>query len=406
LSHETIAATGVPSAVSSAAKAGNASRVKKWIDVNSTTKVTLYFAVLFLVLCLLGMVGYYFVQDATRWGKFPPGAKVSGVNVSGLSQSDAFQKVKQELAGVEQKPVILTLGDQQFGITPQELGLRLDYSQMVDKAYSQAWAPNIFERMFRSYTNRPKNVNGLLVIENNPASVDAFIKNVTAMANQQPRNAYVDVTSGKPTVVKARDGYQVAEATIAGEVGEALNSKSRIVAIKASRTPAALTDAIYNKLIVVNLAEHSLTLYNRDAPLASFGICCGQPAWPTPVGQWQIVGKQMNPTWYNPHSAWSASMPATIGPGYSNPLGVRAMPLNASGVLIHGTSNDGSIGTSQSHGCMRMHMPDVIKLFDMVEVGTPVYIISAAGNPGFDVTQTPSWRKAPGTPAANTYTGD
>jgi lipoprotein-anchoring transpeptidase ErfK/SrfK len=98
-------------------------------------------------------------------------------------------------------------------------------------------------------------------------------------------------------------------------------------------------------------------------------------------------------------------MPDTIGPGYSNPLGVRAMPLNASGVLIHGTSNDGSIGTSASHGCIRMHMPDVIKLFDMVEIGTPVYIIQSAGNPGFNVAQTPTWRKitTPAPPSA--YTG-
>ncbi|MDQ4041027.1 MAG: L,D-transpeptidase family protein, partial [Actinomycetota bacterium] len=32
------------------------------------------------------------------------------------------------------------------------------------------------------------------------------------------------------------------------------------------------------------------------------------------------------------------------------------------------------IGTAASHGCIRMHIPDVIELYERVEVNTPVYI--------------------------------
>lgn len=402
LGSETIAA---PVAAAPEVTAGTGTRLKAWAAANSTTRVTLYLAAVFLLLCVLGLGGYYLAQDISRWSKFPPGSKVSGVDVSGLSRSDAYRKVERELAGVAEKPVVLTLDEERFGITPEELGLNLDYSKMVESAYSQAWSPNILERMFRSYTNRPYRVNGLLMVETDEAAVDQFVRNVTAAANHPPRNAYVDVTSGAPVIMKALPGYQVSEDVIRAEVGDALNSRSRTVPIVALRTPATFGDEIFGKLIVINLAEHKLTLFNREAPVASYSIACGQSAWPTPVGQWQIVGKQMNPTWFNPHSSWSASMPETIGPGYSNPLGIRAMPLNASGVLIHGTSNSGSIGTSASHGCIRMRMNEVVQLFDLVEVGTPVYIIHSAGNPGFDVTSTPSWRKitTPAPPSA--YTG-
>jgi lipoprotein-anchoring transpeptidase ErfK/SrfK len=34
----------------------------------------------------------------------------------------------------------------------------------------------------------------------------------------------------------------------------------------------------------------------------------------------------------------------------------------------------GSLGTAASHGCIRMAIPDVIDLFDRVEVGNPVFI--------------------------------
>jgi lipoprotein-anchoring transpeptidase ErfK/SrfK len=46
----------------------------------------------------------------------------------------------------------------------------------------------------------------------------------------------------------------------------------------------------------------------------------------------------------------------------------------ANGVGIHGTGEDYSIGTAASHGCIRMHVPDVIDLFKRVPVGTPVLI--------------------------------
>ena len=50
------------------------------------------------------------------------------------------------------------------------------------------------------------------------------------------------------------------------------------------------------------------------------------------------------------------------------------MGLSAPGVGIHGTPQDGSIGYSLSHGCIRMHIPDSEDLFDRVSVGTPVIL--------------------------------
>ena len=44
------------------------------------------------------------------------------------------------------------------------------------------------------------------------------------------------------------------------------------------------------------------------------------------------------------------------------------------GAGIHGTDDVGSLGTAASHGCVRMSVPDVIELYDQVDVGTPIYI--------------------------------
>ncbi len=382
------------------------SLVKTWLSSKSTLRVTLIIGTAFFVLLVVGIVGFLFVQDATRWGKFPPGSKISGVDVSGLSKEDAISKCKKGMLPVEKKPVTLILDDLKYAAQPAELGIHIDYSKMVNQTYQQAWAPNLLVRMYSSFINRSKTVDGSIMAANNDVLVSQFVARVTKLVNRSPRNAYVDVTNGNPVMVPARDGYQVPEDTIKQGVIAAENSIHRTVEIKATKIPATFRADRFHKLIIVNLSQHMLTLYDRKKPLAQFPIACGQPAYPTPVGQWQIVGKQMNPTWINPHSAWSATMPDTIPPGYSNPLGLRAMPLDASGILIHGTANDPSIGTSASHGCMRMHMPDVIKLFDIVSVGTPVYIIQAVGNPGFDVAATTPWMKRKGTPGSVNYTGD
>lgn len=44
------------------------------------------------------------------------------------------------------------------------------------------------------------------------------------------------------------------------------------------------------------------------------------------------------------------------------------------GIHIHGTSEEGLIGTPQSHGCIRMRNNDIVQLYPLVKVGTPVYI--------------------------------
>ena len=44
-------------------------------------------------------------------------------------------------------------------------------------------------------------------------------------------------------------------------------------------------------------------------------------------------------------------------------------------IYIHGTDEEGWIGTPRSHGCIRMKNSDVIDLFDRIEVGCQVDIL-------------------------------
>ena len=54
-------------------------------------------------------------------------------------------------------------------------------------------------------------------------------------------------------------------------------------------------------------------------------------------------------------------------------LGTHKLDMG-NGYLLHGTNEEGSIGDAVSHGCVRMYNKDVAVLFEVVPLGTPVYI--------------------------------
>ena len=95
----------------------------------------------------------------------------------------------------------------------------------------------------------------------------------------------------------------------------------------------------------------------------------------TPAGLYSIQNKEVNPAWHVPNSSWAGSLAGQTIPGGApnNPLKARWLGI-ANGVGIHGTAEDWSIGSRASHGCIRMHVSDVIDLYDRVPIGTPVLI--------------------------------
>ncbi|MDP3086911.1 MAG: L,D-transpeptidase, partial [Methylotenera sp.] len=44
-------------------------------------------------------------------------------------------------------------------------------------------------------------------------------------------------------------------------------------------------------------------------------------------------------------------------------------------IYIHGTPDDVALGQVASHGCVRMRNVDIVELFNLVEIGTPVLIV-------------------------------
>lgn len=104
--------------------------------------------------------------------------------------------------------------------------------------------------------------------------------------------------------------------------------------------------------ISISKSGRRLNLFSRGRQLLQFPVAIGKPHTPTPVGNFVISSKIVNP---------------------GGVLGTRWLGLfEAYG--IHGTNSPWSIGRMISNGCVRMHNPNVEQLFALVSIGTPVYI--------------------------------
>lgn len=125
--------------------------------------------------------------------------------------------------------------------------------------------------------------------------------------------------------------------------------------------------------ILIDQSELRLYFYESGKLKFTFRVATGMPAYPTPNGVFKVVVMAKNPTWIPPDSPWARGL-EPVPPGAGNPLGTRWIGLSAPGVGIHGTPASWSIGTHASHGCIRMLVWEVEKLYDYVKVGMPVII--------------------------------
>jgi lipoprotein-anchoring transpeptidase ErfK/SrfK len=136
-----------------------------------------------------------------------------------------------------------------------------------------------------------------------------------------------------------------------------------------------VTDDKLGATIVINKESNQLSLYQGFDLDRTYSVATAMAPYETPSGTWTIINKAENPTWTNPApDTWGAGLPATIPPGPGNPLGTRALYLNAPGIRIHGTYDSGSIGTHASHGCIRMNISDVEEMYPLVPIGSTVLI--------------------------------
>jgi lipoprotein-anchoring transpeptidase ErfK/SrfK len=285
----------------------------------------------------------------------PGGVRIAGIRVGGLAPGAAAAAVRAAFA----TPLPLVVDGVRIELHPAKLA-----TAYIDPAIGHA-------RAAASGTNIH------LVVSVHGAAVRSVVAELSKRFDRRARNAVLGTKNGRPFIKQASYGVTLDSGTLLQRVVHSLTGNiRRPVSVKARIVKAAVTAQSLGPMILIDRAANRLTLFRPDNTVWHvFPVATGQSIYPTPAGRFSIVVKWINPTWYPPtQDAWAAGL-TPVPPGPDNPLGTRWMGLSAPGIGIHGTDEPGSIGYSESHGCIRMQVADSEWLFTKVRVGTTVFIV-------------------------------
>jgi murein L,D-transpeptidase YcbB/YkuD len=122
--------------------------------------------------------------------------------------------------------------------------------------------------------------------------------------------------------------------------------------------------------IRVNVPAYRMDVYRGEEKVRTFTVAVGSPAFPTPLGAYNIGTVEWNPWWNPPASRWARNEKRTA-PGPSNPMGRAKLEFTPL-YYLHGSQ--AALGRATSHGCIRLANKDVLELARLVaeEMSAPI----------------------------------
>jgi len=120
--------------------------------------------------------------------------------------------------------------------------------------------------------------------------------------------------------------------------------------------------------LLVDKSDYTLTILLNGHFIKQYPVGIGKSD-KTPVGEFVVDNKLINPTWYSPEGVYKYGHPKNV-------LGTRWIGFEDKDELygygIHGTVDPDSIGKDMSNGCIRLKNENVEELFDFVKAKTRV----------------------------------
>ncbi len=308
-------------------------------------------------------------------GRILAGVRIDGVDVGGMTRGEAVAALRRHVAPALGSKVAVVARGGRWVVTPSELGRTPRIDQAVDWALDGpglSWLSSAWHRI----TGQSVKEQMSLEYAGNADQVASFVDSVGAKVDLTPRDAWIKLVDGKVNLRHARTGFQLDQRASGQVVAAALRGGRGITVTLPVRTLRPATpDTGTGTTITIDLSTNTLRLYQGLTLVKTYPVATARAGFATPRGTWRVMGKLVNPSWHNPApDGWGADMPLVIPPGPGNPLGTRALALDAPAILIHGSYASGSIGGYASHGCIRMQIWDAEELFPRVPVGGQVLI--------------------------------
>jgi lipoprotein-anchoring transpeptidase ErfK/SrfK len=336
-------------------------------------------AAVLAVFVVLG--GALYAYDHARADEIAKGVRVAGVPLGGLTRAEAQARLRHEILDPVRRPIVIHHDTKTWELGAREARIRADLDAMVDQALARSQSGDMFSRSWRSLIGETLDHDLRPTVQYSDAAIVRMLDKVRKSIDRDARDAAVKIDGAGISKVPSEQGLAVEASALHRQIRAAIVSptaKRTFVAQTRHVDPKVTTADLkqrYNTVIIVNRGAFTLRVY-KDLRLAqTFPIAVGQIGLETPSGLYNVQNKAVNPAWHVPDSDWAGDLAGQVIPAGDpgNPIKARWLGI-FDGAGIHGTDAIGSIGTAASHGCIRMLIPDVIKLYDETPVGAPVYI--------------------------------
>jgi lipoprotein-anchoring transpeptidase ErfK/SrfK len=334
-----------------------------------------------LVAVVVVAIAGVFIWDSSRADVIGNGIKVGPIDVGGLSREDARSRLQERLVAPLNTPLVINAAGRSFPLSAREAHIATDVDAMLDAAVKRGRSGGVLARTWRAISGGKVNATIAPQVTYERRAVQRIVDRVRVAVSRKAVDAKVDFQPDNVLIRHAQIGRTIDALKLRSDVERALVSgvSDRSLTIPVRKVQPKISGAKlakkYPVVLAVDRGSFRISLFKKLKKVRVYPIAVGQAGLETPAGLYTIQNKAVNPAWHVPLSSWAGSLAGTVIPGGApnNPIKARWLGV-ADGVGVHGTDARGSIGTNASHGCIRMLIEDVEKLYDEVPIGTPIYI--------------------------------
>ncbi|MBB4918652.1 VanW family protein [Streptosporangium saharense] len=194
-----------------------------------------------LVLLVLGGLAYV-VPAIVMAGKMLPGTSVRGVDIGGLTATEAADRLRDKLAAPAGSPMTVRAAGKEYTLDPEEAGLEFDVVATIDQAPSDFPSPG---EVWRALTGTddlgPK-------VSVDPELMKTAVRGLARKIDLRVRDGAVTFKDTRPVAVAPRDGRRLEQKAAADAIAKAFLGTPGTIdlpvsVIKPRATPEAVEKA-------------------------------------------------------------------------------------------------------------------------------------------------------------------
>lgn len=211
-----------------------------------------------------------------------PGARVWGVDLSGLTQAAAERAITQRFADLNDAILTVRALDRSWTVAPAMLGVQIDAAATARSASRLGRGGSPLRALSAQFDMLMHGVDVAPVVAFDPGAATTYLESLASELQLEPRNASVSLDGLNVVVTPAQDGRALdAAATLAKLSAAAQSLQPATVDLILVDRPATITDATAAAQQLQTLVSRPFTLYLEN------------PRQTDPAATWDMTLEQL-----------------------------------------------------------------------------------------------------------------